>query len=43
VSSIASGIAVALGYTAAAVVPFVAMALLGFVRIGANAWCAGKS
>jgi hypothetical protein len=43
VSNVASGIALSQGYTAAALVPFVAMALLAFIRIGANAWCAGQS
>lgn len=43
VSYVASGIAVSLGYTVAAVVPFVAMALLALIQIGANAWCTGQS
>src|SRR5260221_10470583 len=32
---------VSLGYTVGALVPFVAMGLLGLVRVGTNAWCAG--
>ena len=43
VSNVASGIALSLGFAAAALVPFVAMALLAFVQMGANAWCAGHS
>jgi len=43
VSNVASAIALSLGYTAAALVPFVAMALLAFIQMGANAWCAGQA
>jgi hypothetical protein len=43
VSNIAAALAVSLGYAVGALVPFVAMGLLGLVRVGTNAWCAGKS
>ena len=43
VSNIAAALAVSLGFTVAVLVPFVAMGLLGLVRVGANAWCAGRT
>jgi hypothetical protein len=43
VSNITAAIALSLGITVGVLVPFVAMGLLGLVRVGANAWCAGKS
>ena len=43
VSNIAAALAVSLGYTVGALVPFVAMGLLGLVRVGTNAWCAGNT
>ncbi len=43
VSNIAAALAVSLGNTVGALVPFVAMGLLGLVRVGTNAWCAGNT
>jgi hypothetical protein len=43
VSNITAALAVSLGYTVGALVPFVAMGLLGLVRVGTNAWCAGNT
>jgi hypothetical protein len=42
VSNISSAIAVSLGYTLAAITPLVAIGLIAFLRVGANAWCAGR-
>jgi hypothetical protein len=43
VSNIAAAVAVSLGYTVGALLPFVVIALIAFLRLGANAWCAGQA
>jgi hypothetical protein len=43
VSNVAAALAVSLGFTVGALVPFVAMGLLGLIRVGTNAWCAGRT